>query len=51
MTFDGENYAEELFISDKIHLNHEGQLRWCENYIRPAIEKVIQQYDLKELRK
>ena len=25
MTFDGEEYAVELFISDGIHLNHDGQ--------------------------
>lgn len=41
MTFDGTDYAEELFISDGIHLNHEGQLRWCEEYIRPQIERMI----------
>lgn len=46
MTFDGTNYAEELFVSDKIHLNHEGQLRWCEGYIRPQIERMIK--DAKE---
>lgn len=46
MTFDGETYAEELFISDGIHLNREGQLLWCENYIRPAIENLIEQYGL-----
>lgn len=40
MTYDGKKYAEELFISDKIHLNHEGQLKWCEEYIRPMIEKL-----------
>ena len=51
MTFDGENYAEELFIDDGIHLNHEGQLSWCNNYIRPAIENLIEEYGLEELRR
>ncbi len=46
MTFDGTDYAEELFISDGIHLNHKGQLRWCEEYIRPQIERMIK--DVKE---
>lgn len=41
MTFDGTEYAEELFISDGIHLNHEGQLQWCEGYIRPQIERMV----------
>ena len=40
MTFDGTNYATELFIKDQIHLNHDGQLRWCNNYIRPMIESL-----------
>ena len=40
LTFDGTNYAKELFRPDMIHLNHEGQLRWCEEYIRPTIERI-----------
>ena len=51
MTFDGENYAEELFISDGIHLNHDGQLLWCEKYIKPAIENAIEKYGLEQVRK
>lgn len=51
MTFDGENYTEELFIDDGIHLNHDGQLLWCNNYIRPAIENLIEEYGLEELRR
>ena len=43
MTFDGKNYREDLFVSDRIHLNHEGQLKCCEEYIRPMIEKLIKQ--------
>ncbi len=42
MTFDGQNYAEELFIKDGIHLNHEGQLKWCNEYIRPVLEKLTE---------
>ena len=38
-----KNYREDLFVSDRIHLNHEGQLKWCEEYIRPMIEKLIEQ--------
>lgn len=40
MTFDGANYREELFIEDKIHLNHDGQLIWCNQYIKPVIEEL-----------
>ena len=38
MTFDGVQYARELFVFDGIHLNHEGQLLWCNDYIRPILE-------------
>ena len=41
----------ELFIKDGIHLNHEGQLLWRDGYIRPAIEALINEYGLEELRK
>lgn len=51
MTFDGDVYKEELFVSDGIHLNHDGQLLWCNNYIRPAIENLIEEYGLEELRR
>lgn len=43
MTYDGENYAEELFRFDQIHLNHDGQLLWCNNYIRPMLEELANQ--------
>lgn len=41
LTYDGTEYRFDLFIKDGIHLNHDGQLLWCENYIRPQIEKLI----------
>lgn len=44
MTFDGEKYATELFQKDGIHLNHTGQLRWRDEYIKPAIERLLDQY-------
>jgi lysophospholipase L1-like esterase len=37
MTYDGNRFRTELFISDGIHLNHEGQLLWAENYILPQL--------------
>ena len=40
MTFDGAAYRTDLFIEDQIHLNHEGQLLWCNEYIRPVIEQL-----------
>ena len=46
MTFDGEAYGEELFVSDGIHLNRDGQRLWCESYIRPALKELIEKYDL-----
>lgn len=50
MTFNGTTYAEELFLEDGIHLNHAGQLRWCEAYIRPALESLTDESDLGQLR-
>ena len=37
MTFDGSSYRAELFKSDGIHLNRNGQLLWCESVIKPAL--------------
>ena len=51
MTFDGSAYRSELFIKDGIHLNHEGQLIWRDGYIKPAIEALINEYGLEDLRK
>lgn len=43
-------YGEELFVSDGIHLNRDGQRLWCESYIRPALEELIEKYDLQGCR-
>lgn len=52
LTYDGVKYRNDLFISDGIHLNHTGQLLWCEGYIRPQIESLITEYpDLRSLKK
>lgn len=51
MTFNGETYSEELFIEDGIHLNHTGQLRWCEEYILPILESLTEEWKLDYLRK
>ncbi len=51
MTWDGQNYAEELFIKDGIHLNHEGQLLWMGDYIRPMIEALVAEFDLTQVQK
>ncbi|MGN0998469.1 MAG: GDSL-type esterase/lipase family protein [Faecousia sp.] len=51
LTFDGETYAQELFVGDRIHLNHTGQLRWCEEFIRPVLERLTEEYELDYLRK
>lgn len=51
MTWDGQQYAQELFIKDGIHLNHDGQLRWMREYIRPMIDQLVEEYDLQQLRK
>lgn len=40
MTFDGNTYREDLFIKDKIHLNHNGQREWCNNYIMPTLKTI-----------
>lgn len=48
MTFDGTNYRKELFQSDGIHLNHEGQLEWRDKYIKPEIESLINEFSFLE---
>lgn len=40
MTYDGSAYRTELFQDDQIHLNHQGQLLWCNDYIKPALEMI-----------
>ena len=50
-TFDGENYYDELFISDGIHLTHEARLRWRDEYILPALERLIEENGLDDLRR
>lgn len=49
LTYDGHAYAEELFIQDGIHLNHEGQLRWCDEYIRPKLAELVEIFGLSDL--
>lgn len=51
MTWDGQRYADELFIQDGIHLNHEGQLLWMRDYIRPMIETLVSEFDLTQVQK
>lgn len=42
MTYDGTSFAQELFIADGIHLNHDGQLRWRDGYILPQLQQLIE---------
>ena len=38
LSFDGKTYKTELFKSDGIHLNRDGQLALCEGYVLPALK-------------
>lgn len=40
MTYYSEVFNEAIFKDDGIHLNHEGQILWANDYIIPALEKV-----------
>ena len=52
MTYDGTEYRTDLFIKDGIHLNHTGQLKWRDEYIKPAIETLIETHpELVNIRK
>lgn len=51
MTYDGSQYAKELFINDGIHLNHDGQMIWCNSYIRPQLDHLIDLFELNHLKK
>lgn len=44
-------YKQELFRSDGIHLNRNGQLLWMEDFIQPALEELVQEFNLFHLRK
>ena len=50
MTYDGTSFAQELFIADGIHLNHDGQLRWRDGYILPQLRQIIEAFSLDHLR-
>lgn len=41
MTWDGTNFDKSLFVKDMIHLNRKGQKRWCEEYIKPVIRRMM----------
>lgn len=43
LTFDGTSYAGELLNNDGIHLNHAGQMKWCEEYMRPILEELCEE--------
>lgn len=52
MTYNGTDYRKDLFIKDGIHLNHTGQLKWRDEYIKPAIETLIETHpELASVRK
>lgn len=40
LTYDGSAYRNDLFKSDGIHLNRDGQLLLCNDHIRPVLEKL-----------
>lgn len=46
MTYQNGEYREDLFIKNGIHLNHTGQLLWRDEYIKPALDKVIKENNL-----
>lgn len=35
-------HIEDMFISDGIHLTHESRIRWAEEYIKPVLDKVLE---------
>ena len=51
LTYDGTNLDATLFIEDGIHLNHDGQMRWYNEYIKPMIEQAITENGMDPVRK
>ena len=51
MTYQNGIFKEELFKEDGIHLNHDGQLKWCNDYIIPMIDHLVEKYQLYDLKK
>lgn len=50
LTWDGTNYAVDLFVEDGIHLNHKGQLAWRDGYILPQLEKLTAEFELDQIK-
>ena len=48
---DTKQYNYNLFVSDEIHLNENGQRLWAERFIKPAIESIIENKQWSDLRK
>lgn len=51
MTYDGADFNTSLFEEDGVHLNREGQKRWSQEYIKPALERVIEENGLDSVRR
>ena len=51
MTYRDGVFDESLFVPDKIHLTPEARIRWAKEYIIPALEQVITENGLDEVRK
>ena len=42
MTYENGEFKTELFRKDQIHLNHDGQLLWANEYILPVLESMAE---------
>ena len=37
-------HRKDLFIEDGVHLTHQARVMWAEEYIKPALDKVIKDH-------
>lgn len=49
LTYDGQDYEMSYFVEDGIHLTHEARLLWYEHYIKPVLDRVVEENTLYHL--
>lgn len=51
MTYQNKVFDRSLFVADQIHLTPEARIRWAQEYIIPALERMIETYQLDSVRR
>lgn len=51
MTYQNGEFDESLFVKDNIHLTPEARVRWAQEYIIPALEQTVAEYQIESVRR